>query len=269
MRHPFIQFRQRGASLVELMVGLIIGLLVVLVAMSSLITTRDSARTMTDDASLEQKASLVMMQIGQQISQAGGIVGIANSANPALPYLSFDTSAVGGVNSANPLVSVFGVDGGDDPDALVVSYTAANDISDAAAQARNCVGDAPETVGTAQRVVSQFFISKATGVSNLVCNDDTTVPSTQSGQPLAGNVTDLKVSYLLVDGLGNVTLRKADDTLDWTMIAGVKVCLEMQGDIIKAPGQKFTDCRGEEKTVNDGRMHRTVTQVFYFRNVNA
>jgi type II secretory pathway pseudopilin PulG len=55
------------------MVGLTIGLLVVLAAMGSLIMIRSSARTMTDGTALEQQASLVMAQIGQQISQAGAI----------------------------------------------------------------------------------------------------------------------------------------------------------------------------------------------------
>ncbi|MDR2838549.1 MAG: PilW family protein [Azonexus sp.] len=257
--------RQRGLSLIDLMVGLTISLLVVLAALGSLMVTSSSTRTVTDGASLEQKATLVMVQIGQQISQAGAVVAISNTPSPDLPYVAFDTTALGGINTAAPAVSIYGVDGASNgPDTLVISYTAPND---GAAQAFNCVGNGPVTAGTAQRLVSQFFIKTAT--ASLVCNNDTTVPSTAAAQSLVSDVLDMQVKYLLVDDERNVTFRNAAADIAWSQVAGVQVCLEVQGDVIQAPAQTITSCSGSSKTTTDGRIHRIVRQTFYLRNINT
>jgi hypothetical protein len=88
--------------------------------------------------------------------------------------------------------------------------------------------------------------------------------------PIASNVLDLKVNYVLVDGVTrNVTVQKATSGLNWNQVVGVQVCLEMRGDPSQAPAQTFNDCRGNNKTVNDGSVHRVISQTFYLRNINA
>jgi type IV pilus assembly protein PilW len=159
---------QRGMTLIELMVSLLIGMLVVLAAMGSLMMTNTSSRASTNSAALEQTATLAMMQISQQISQAGSIVANSNTGSvvgSSLPYITFDTSALGGVNSASPMVSIYGVDGGTNPDTLVFSYTAPNDMTNSIV---NCIGKAPEAItgSSQQRVINHFTINSST--NNLV-----------------------------------------------------------------------------------------------------
>ncbi|MDR2875505.1 MAG: PilW family protein [Methylobacillus sp.] len=257
--------RQRGVSLIDLMVGLTIGLLVLMVATGSLVATRSAGRTLSDSAALEQKASLVMLQIGQQVTQAGSVVAMLNPEGADLPYVSFNTSAVGGVNADATGVSVFGTEA---PNHLVVSYTAPNDMV-SGGKSHNCIGNATLP---GERVVSQFFIKD----NRLVCNDDTSAPSTQDALPLAENVVDMQFKYVLVGG-SQVSLLKADAVTSdkkWNQVVGVQVCLEVQGDPTQAAEQNFASCGSNDistrdKTVSDGRLHRVVRQTFYLRNINS
>jgi type IV pilus assembly protein PilW len=265
-----IKLYQHGITLIDLMVGITIGLLVVMVATGSLMATRVAGRTISDSAALEQKASLIMLQIGQQITQAGAVVAISNSGDAVsdMPYISFDTSAIGGINAVNPSVSIYGADGGAGSDSLVVSYTAPND-TDGAVPARNCIGTSSTAVGTQERVVSQFFIDG----TNLVCNNDTATPSTAAKQPIASNVVAMKVKYLLINGSDQVTLQNASAGMAWANVVGVQICLEVQGDPTNAPPQTLGsgDCRGNVpyNTPDDKRIHRVVKQTFYLRNISS
>jgi type IV pilus assembly protein PilW len=264
---------QRGMTLIDFMVGISIGLLVVVAAVGSLIMTRSAARTMSDSAGLEQQAALVMMQIGQQISQAGainaylagtdpdaGISGAAAAASGGDGKINFDTRPIG-VNQDYPTVSVFGVAGGAGPDTLTISYIAPND----GAPASNCIGNLsrPLSTGGAPRFVSKFFIKTTANSSELQCGD-----GINSAQPIADNVLDMRIRYLLMQGDGNVVYQNAAQVANWSNISGLQVCLEMASDVTQAPEQTLTtDCRGDGPvTRNDGRIHRIIRQLFYLRN---
>jgi len=275
------QFRQRGMTLIDFMVGLTVGLLVALAAVGSLIMIRSSAYTMSDSAELDQQASLIMMQIGQQVSQAGAInaylvgtdpdAGISDTKTSGAiattgggdGKINFDVRAIG-VNTANAITSVFGTDGGAGPDTFTVSYAAPNDGS----PARNCAGylPVPAINGGVPRIVSKFYINMTSNSSGLICSNDVNSVS------IASDVVDMRVQYLLVQEDNSVVYRSAtqinQNPVNWENIKGIQVCLEMQGDITQAPPQTLTvDCRGNGPvTRNDGRVHRIVRQTFYLRN---
>ena len=69
---PFPQ-RHRGVTLIELLVGLIIGLLTVAVAMGALMVSRGVSGTGSDASEIQQQGSYAMRVIGQQIRQAGSL----------------------------------------------------------------------------------------------------------------------------------------------------------------------------------------------------
>ena len=60
---------QRGMSLIELMVGLAIGLLTISVALGALMVSRGVSGTVTDASQLQQQASYAFRVMGQQIRQ--------------------------------------------------------------------------------------------------------------------------------------------------------------------------------------------------------
>ena len=64
---------QRGVTLIELMVGILIGMLVVAVALLTLSSTRSSSVVVNDVTRLEQQTNMTMDVIGQQINAKGVI----------------------------------------------------------------------------------------------------------------------------------------------------------------------------------------------------
>ena len=101
--------KQRGISLIELMVGLLIGLFVVAAALSSVIFTRSAQVTQSDSARLQQQASAVIRIIGLQLKQAGAV----EMVNAADGKVMFDTRFTGFNDVQDVIVS--GADGGGRP----------------------------------------------------------------------------------------------------------------------------------------------------------
>jgi type IV pilus assembly protein PilW len=275
IREPLSHARrtQRGINLIELMVGLAVGLLVVVAAVTSLTVASNTSRNVRDSAALEQQAAFIMLRIGQQVSQAGSVnaylaggnpdANISNggtdtAANGQTGRITFDTRAAG-VSAGNTRIPVFGTDGGGaGSDTFSVSYTWPNDGS----LAGNCSNttNADTLANGARRVVSSFSVD---GNNQLLCGDGKNSP-----QPIAANVLEMRVRYLSVNDTGAVTYQKAASVTDWTSVAAVEVCLEMQGDYIQAPEQtNVPNCQdATTRTINDGRIHRILKQTFYLRN---
>jgi len=271
-------------TLIELLVGLTLGLLVVLAAVASLMIVRGSSHTMSDSAALEQQATLAMLQIGQQLSQTGAYNAYAagtdpNTGVPGSDYPAFDpgtsTNDTGsiqfdirpiGVAQELSTFAIFGKDADDTTpttDTLYISYAKANDGSPSA----GCAGlkTDPLTTGGAARSVSIFTVDTKT--NSLTCHTDS---DTSKPVPIAANVVDMRVSYLSVDTKGNVTYyATAKDVNDapntWASINGVQICLELVGDTTQAVQPTFKGCQDQDKPAN-GRIHRIVRNTFYLRN---
>ena len=64
---------QRGVTLIELMVGITIGLLTVAVAMGALMIARGIWGTVSDAGTIRQQAAYAMGVIGLQLRQAGSL----------------------------------------------------------------------------------------------------------------------------------------------------------------------------------------------------
>ena len=278
---------QRGMTLIDFMVGITVGLLVVLAAVGSMVVIRGSARTLNDSAALEQQATLIMSQIGQQISQAGainaylgtnpnaGIPGFGVAAGGGNGKINFDTRPIG-VPTLDPKnipptgVSIFGTDGDNNqPDTLIISYAAPND----GAPDNNCIGNQviQPTDNSVPHVISVFQIranaNNSRDPSDLICGD-----GTNPSQPIASDVVDFQVRYLTVNNNGNVTYQNAAAATPWNTISGIEVCLQLQGDVTQAPSQTFNAGQGcwnaGAITFNNGRVQHFAKQTFYLRNSN-
>lgn len=136
--------RQSGVSLIELMVGLVVGLLVVIAAMGSLVYTRTASQVMGDSTRLRQDAATAFRVIGQIARQAGArrlvdLPGGAVNFNPQ--YKGFEANP----NTALP-ISIKGTDGvRNGPDTLTIDrdHTLAKGIEAGATRfdSTDCVGD--------------------------------------------------------------------------------------------------------------------------------
>ena len=97
------QRRQRGATLVELMVSIVVGLLVVLVASSLFVATKRTNRVQSDNAVLQETGRYVLGAIGRELRMAGFrdyATGMTFAA--AAPPLSVTNG--GGLNGSDQLI---------------------------------------------------------------------------------------------------------------------------------------------------------------------
>lgn len=261
-RYPGLRSRQQGVTLLELMVGLTIGLLVVLAAVASIAFTRASARAVSDAAALEQRGSLLMMQIGQQLKQAGAINAVIS--DPGSGKVVFDTSYRGVVDGSSTAVQISGADGASGaPDTFIISYAPPNDGSVARnCRAQNAMTYPPAPAVGSPQVVNVFDVAN----EQLRCGT-----GGAQQQPIAEGVRDLQVFYLRRTGANADIVRQTATELgasaaDWAAVDAVEVCLHMVGDRVQAPAVTLNDCSDSAQNFDDGRVHRFIRQVYYLRN---
>lgn len=275
---------QRGATLIELMVGITIGLLTIAVATGALMISRGISGTVTDASQLQQQASYAFRVFGQQLRQAGSMrLNLnAESTNPTDPILSDAAVAfvpdplihaiVPGASPTTPAVS-----GKDTPAsgeyALSVAFTNYTEQSFTTASGasffRDCSGAGSDPV--AVPIIQSNFVLKD---GELFCGI----------QPMLRNVADFQVRYLVQTGgaTGTPTIQivnAATVGTNWASVFGVEVCLVLYGDeaIDMPAGSSYNNCTGTAVNMTTlpidtatikrkNRMHMTFRNVYQLRS---
>lgn len=287
---------QHGVTLIELMVGIAIGLLVVAVAMGALMVSRGISGTVSDASGIQQQAGYAMRLFGQQLRQAGSMrlnlnPGAAITESPYLAPVAFETKAEA---ASNPLYSYSAavptqtITGTASPVTLTVGFRRYTEpvFTSATEQslARNCLGG-PTDDGTRddQRVVSTFWLNSN---NELRCADiDTPSPALPfpprdtDGQPILQNVANFQVRYLLQDttstpGIPKISSVTAAGVANWAQVQAVEVCLVLYGsEAIDLPaGSNYVNCDGttvDMSTLTGARarrMHMAFRSVFQLRS---
>lgn len=250
-RHPLAQHRRpgrvraAGISLVEILVGIVIGSLVVIAAVSSLIFIRLSSATAEDAWRLQQDASVALRVMGWQLHEAGAQPLVAAGSSGRVEFADGYT----GFGTATAPVHLSGSDGGGlAPDVLQTSLQ-----NDVASDARDCLGMTPASATADIR--NRFAVSS----TDLSCTGVSSTAAFVSG------VEDLQVWYgePLAGGDG---LQYRSIPLNWANVTAVMVCLRMAGD---RAGQVTVDsvgCNGETVPA-DGHVRRSFVRVFRLRNM--
>lgn len=282
---------QRGVTLLELLVGITIGLLTIAVAMGALMVSRGVTGSVSDVSDLQQQASYAFRVIGTQLRQSGSIklkmsaTKLETDLTPALVAepVAFETDFTDGTNTFTLATDT--LSGLDSPGASEYKLTTgyrnytetvylAKDPAkplDPESVLRNCLGGS----GTPTLIQSQFVLNVAT--NELRCNGPTT--SGNDIQPIVRNVANFQVRYLMqtAAGTGNPNLRYvnaatvgAPGTPGWAQVFAVEVCLVLFGnEKLNLPaGSTYTDCDGatavDLTTLAEPRNRRTH---MVFRNV--
>ena len=277
--------QQRGATLIELMVGLVIGLLVIAVAMSALMVSRGISGTVSDASGIQQQGAYILRVIGQQLRQAGSLylnpdpVGTASTDALSAVVFEIRADARSGGNSFEQQNTIVG---GDDTvttgfrryqDNVFFADNATNSVIGTDFLARNCVGF-PANIKTDERVESIFTFADG----NLRCGGNGA-----TAQPIAQNVAQFQVSYMVqtTDGTGTkVQYTKGSDmptdSTDpaWRSVQGVQVCLVLYGNesISMPAGSSYTDCQGSSVDMTSltgsrkNRMHMLFRNTFQLRS---
>nr|WP_326528284.1 PilW family protein [Rhodoferax sp.] len=273
---------QRGVTLIELMVGIAIGLLVVAVAMGALMVSRGVSGTISDASAIQQQSAYVMRVIGLQLRQAGSLYLNPNPADapadsPAMVPVAFETVATSPTRSFDPATDTLSSASG----ALTVGYRRYKEsvYTSAADQTitRNCLGgpsdDAASPSNTDQRVDSVFQLVG----SELRCQGNG-----GTAQPIAQNVANFQVRYLMQDNTvpTNPTIQyvAAAAVTDWLKVQAVEVCLVLYGsEAIDMPTDgtsTYRDCDAASTPVDMAtltgtrarRMHVAYRNVFQLRS---
>lgn len=278
MRHyafnPPDRNQQSGVTLIELMVGIAIGLLTIAVAIGALMVSRGVSGTISDASQIQQQASYAFRVIGQQLRQAASMqLNLAAQKAPGAPIDASDVVAFTPDTTINP------ISGKDNPTsgeyALSVAYqnyaepsfTSASDVS----LFRDCLGSNP----SATMVMSQFVLENG----ELRCAGSDNIP-----QSVLRNVAEFQVRYLVQTGgnLGNPSIQYVDAATaaaDWTGVFGVEVCLVLFGDepISLPDGSTYNGCDTAAGPVNmsntgslpanrKNRLHMPFRNVYQLRS---
>jgi type IV pilus assembly protein PilW len=284
---------QRGMSLIELMVGLAIGLLTISVALGALMVSRGVSGTVTDASQLQQQASYAFRVMGQQIRQSGSMrLNLAANKAANAPVEVDDVVAFSPnteIYSAFPDVppTTPPVAGKDSPTAgqykLALAYQNYQEQSFPSGTNvsffRDCLGDQP----SATIIQSQFVLDNG----ELRCAGSDNVP-----QSLIRNVADFQVRYLIqnraaaASGLPTIQYVNAaavppipaGGATDWSSVFGVEVCLVLYGDerIDMPTGSSYVGCDTAAPAIvmtgttlpveRRDRLHMTFRSVYQLRS---
>lgn len=244
MLRPAARHAQQGTTLVELMTGLVVGLLVTVTALAMLALLQVNASIQGDAFLLQQRSDLALQAIGSQLRQAGAIELQAAAQGDAVRFSSaYNTMAINGDDGTT--------------DSLRISYQYA-------AGARDCLGNEPDPDETGASVNSRFSV--LAGQLRCLGSD------TQAGnQVIADRVEDFQVRYgiRVPSALGPQFSDEDAQTIGsrWSDVGVVRVCLQIAGELQRrtAPVAEQRDCQGRVLQP-DGRSRRVVHASFSLRN---
>ena len=260
---------QSGLSLIELMVGLTIGLFVVLGAVGSLVFTQATTTVLADTSRLQQKADAIFGNVGNHLLQAGAVNIEWNNGGVKFSdtYTGLNTATTG---LAGQMISIHGEEGASNAsDILRVSYQDNMLSTDTAADitqfgVRDCLGNRPAIPFV--NIDNEFFLQG----TDLMCRGASAAPN--NAQAIADGVEDFQVWYGIQSrNAGTNALEyffyTKTDVPDWTSIHAVRICLQLRGDTLgnPTPSLALTSCNGQSIT-NDGRLRRIYTRTYGLRN---
>ena len=277
---------QGGASLVELLVGITIGLMAIAVAAGALMVSRGVSGTVTDASQIQQQASYIFRILGQQLRQAGSMrLDLAANKGPGDLIDAADVVAFTPDETLHSLTAtVPPVSGKDSPTTSEYkisvayqnyaepSFTAATDVS----FFRDCLGSAPAipVPPLEQNVIRSQFQLKD---DELRCLGTNPTP-----QPVARNIADFQVNYLRqTDGsTGSPKIQTVNATTigtAWNTVYGVDVCMVLFGDerIDMPAGSTYTGCDGAPVNMSStgslpshrkNRLHLTFRTTYQIRS---
>lgn len=277
--------RQQGATLIELMVGIAIGLLVVAVALGALMASRSISGTVSEATLMQQQAAYAFRVIGQQIRQAGGMelsldpsitLTPASETNASMVPVAFDAPDPTGARppfdrAASTLTGVAS------PLSFTVGYqnyaeTITQPLPTASASSsllRDCLGQnnalsSGGSVAATPVLTSQF--SRNTTTNELTCIGT----GGATAQAIIGNVTDMQLRYVRqAIGATDLQYRSAADAAtdaSWKNVYALEVCLELTGtESVPTSSTTYVNCSGNNASYGD-RLKMVFRNVYQIRS---
>lgn len=255
--------QQRGFSLVEMMVALVIGLFVLAGVGSVYITGKRSYQARDGLSLLQENGRTAIRLIEQAVERAGYpmFAEIQPVVHGKGQLFLLRTKA--GKSASSALGLELAADGsGIEGDTLTVQY---QPVKDAAWEhGEDCVGNESEIDG---RAISSFFVEKET----LKCRGS----GKAAAEPLVDNIISMQVEYgedANSDGFVDKYSR-FNDVKAWNNIVAIRIGLLVSSgeDVLDAPvnGEQKFMLAGQEVTVtsaNDKKLYRVFQTTIPLRN---
>lgn len=280
--------RQGGATLIEIMVSMVIGLFVVAAVLVMYLGSGSTSTLQTQVSQMTEDAQIGFAQLSRDIQMAGyseandKIVagGTATFVRPAINRPVFGcandfANATGADDTATP--ATCGANAGP---AIQVTYqaTTLTSVVSAAGAPVDCQGNAitgtvTASFGTIFITSNRYFVSGA----NLQCASQ----SAAAALPIVPDVQAMQVWYGIAPGwtAGNLATRVPQYYLQaaaigtWSDVVSVRICLLMRTaepvfttDDVTAGLAAYTDCDGAATVSADRRMYRAFFTTIALRN---
>jgi type IV pilus assembly protein PilW len=269
--------RNRGISLIEILISLVIGLVIVGAVLISMIGSGKAGRYQAAYTQMNEDAQIALSMLSRELQQAGyssptGLSAVSPATSPPTFKLDFASLAGGtyvigcdtGFANANAAVLACGTG---TQAAFEVVYEA--DLKTTAPQATkpsDCMGDGI-TVGPPYIARNRYYVaagaSGSSGRPELRC-----ASASGNTEPLVENVEAMAVWYGVsvaaaptqVVRYVTATQIRAVGAAEWLNVISVRVCLVVRSpDPVLDNGEDspaYKDCSGTRQTPNDRYLRR-------------
>lgn len=283
--------RQRGASLIEIMVSLVIGLFVVGAVMTTYLGTGTSGRQQSAASQMTEDAMIAFTLVGRDIQIAGStdvnsIVataggGTAVFARPAVlarPIFGCE----GSFTTATAAVTAATCAAGTASHAIEVSYQATTRTAavTSGGLTTDCLGNTLSSTnvvgfGTLTFTSNRYYVDSGTGRPELYCASQDAAGS--GGQPIVENVEFLKFWYGVAPAWNSsdpstrraVRYVTASNVADWNTVVSVRMCVLIRSADAVLTGEdsaSYTDCDNTTQSSTDRRLRRAFFSTVALRN---
>ncbi len=273
---------QRGMSIVEIMVSLVIGAVVVAAVLFSYLGSGITGKSQSALAQMNEDATAAFSIMARDIQMAGysepnGISASAAGGTATFGRL-FTGAAIFGCETAVSAPSATGnmtcsVGGGTTTHAIEVSFqaTPVNSIPSSGGTPTDCLGNSLAISGTFYVATNRYYVTPtvATARPELHC-----ASSGNAGQPLVENVEAMKLWFGEADAADPrraVRYVSAASVVDWGRVISVRMCLLMRSvDPVLDPDDpvaaNYTDCDGAVVAITDRRLYQSFFSTVALRN---
>ena len=266
---------QRGLSLVELLVGLTLGLTVIAAALALYLSSGHALRSTQATTQMTEDASVALAILRAQIALAGysNPSGLDSQGQMTRAFTGQGLfGCTGGITPTSighpQLHDIVCQDDPDQADAIVVRYEAdtRNTLATAAGTPTDCLGNSTPLVdGTHHLADNRYFVHNHT----LSCRGN----GHHIPQPLVDHVVDLALDfgvtetdpnnpqettlrYLSAQEVSNGATPPASSPL-WHQVKAVRLCLVLRSETeVQDTPLSYTNCQGLTQTAPDRRLYR-------------
>jgi type IV pilus assembly protein PilW len=286
-----IKIKQRGMSLIELMVGLTIGLLLALVASATYLYSKQGFNATSETSQVEENGRFAINLLSRYIQSAGHVMLDPTSKFPdgarddrlfgcdfgfqsVSPSYNFacNTSAVTGTLPSSSIKTIFETD---KPNNTSGNFEGAN-----------CIGlqSSAVVVGAVTKtyqVTSYFYISETvvkteygtTTMGELSCiPGDLSTGVSASSQPVVPGIVQMDVRYIVGSEASNsrtaLSAASVATAASWGTVSAVEICVMAKSVLVGVndTGRVHTDCKGNNITAEPNAVYRNFRSRINLRN---